>query len=234
MKSVPFAELPNTFTDRTIPTSTCSLVEEKMGILCACGPAIRQFIAYVQRTRTVLPTQYRQQPQEDFVKMRRRINIRDILWFRSPNIIAGRVFDAQPVFQQKSMQDVEATARKSLLGEWPRKLSSKLFSSTASRTRTGSSGTVNIPLAQASVPSGNDTAAFKSRQIHEENSESLPQQLRNNETSFESAARQRPFLKDNSPVMSADRDYELADALADPIKAHERRRSQQVGTNSKA
>ena len=104
-------------------------MEDKVGIIIASAPALRQFFAYVQRTGTVMPSKYRQYANEDFVKMRWRINIRDIFWYRSPHPISGRILDAQPIFRQKAPEDIEATAHKSLLGEWRRKVSNAVFSS---------------------------------------------------------------------------------------------------------
>ena len=99
-----------------------------MGIICACGPAIRQFIAYIQRTGTVMPSDSRQYPNEDFVKMRRRITLRDIFWYHAPNLKGGRVLDATPICTKMSNEDVEATAQRSLLGDWRRKISGRIFS----------------------------------------------------------------------------------------------------------
>ncbi len=98
-----------------------------MGIICACGPAIRQFVAYIQRTGTVMPSSSRQYPNEDFVRMRRRIALRDILWYHAPNLSAGRVLDAFPICTQMSKEDVEVTAQRSLLGDWRRKISGRIF-----------------------------------------------------------------------------------------------------------
>lgn len=63
---------------------------------------LRQFWAYRSRTHTSLPTKARQYPNEDFEKMRYRINMRDIFWYRKAQIIGNRVFDASPIFRSKS------------------------------------------------------------------------------------------------------------------------------------
>lgn len=75
------------------------MFEIRLGIIFACAPAIRQFWAYRTRTKSVLPTQHRQYPNEDFEKMRYRINMRDVFWYRKASMISGRVFEAARVFQ---------------------------------------------------------------------------------------------------------------------------------------
>ena len=57
-----------------------TLVETKLGTIMACGPALRQFFVYRNRTKTVLPSSQRQQPNEDFEDMRHRVNVRDFFW----------------------------------------------------------------------------------------------------------------------------------------------------------
>ena len=75
--------------------------EAQLGVIFACGPAIRQFCAYYHRTRSFLPTRHRQYPNEDFEKMRWRINLRDLFWFRQAPMTGNRVFDAAPIFQRR-------------------------------------------------------------------------------------------------------------------------------------
>jgi hypothetical protein len=93
------------------------MIEEKFGNIFACAPAIRQFWAYRKRVGTTLPTNKRQNPDEDFVKMRRRVNLRDIFWYRSADLSSDgtRVFDAKPAFKRaiepppsQTSQDIEA------------------------------------------------------------------------------------------------------------------------------
>lgn len=84
---------------RLMPTKTIGMVEEKCGIVFACGPAVRQYFSYRGRVGTALPTEKRQKPNEDFIKMRWRVNLRDIIWFRKPSTTSGRVFDVRPIFQ---------------------------------------------------------------------------------------------------------------------------------------
>ena len=85
-----------------IPSYYFSMFEVKVGIIFACGPALRQFWAYRKRTKSFLPTKHRQYPNEDFEKMRYRINIRDIFWYRKAPMIGDRVFEAARMFQSKT------------------------------------------------------------------------------------------------------------------------------------
>lgn len=72
----------NLLIGRSLPTDTWSMIEEKCGIIFASMPAIRQFVAYYRRVGTFLPSSQRQTPGGDFVKMRARITLRDIIWYR--------------------------------------------------------------------------------------------------------------------------------------------------------
>ena len=78
------------------------MFEIRLGIIFACAPAIRQFWAYRKRTKSALPTQHRQYPNEDFEKMRYRINMRDVFWYRKAPMIGDRVFEAARAFQNKT------------------------------------------------------------------------------------------------------------------------------------
>lgn len=78
------------------------MFEWKLGIIFACGPALRQFFAYGKRTNSYLPTKDRQRPNQDFEKQRLRVNARDIFWYHKAPMIDGTVFDASPIFQSKS------------------------------------------------------------------------------------------------------------------------------------
>lgn len=84
------------------PNYYISMFEGKLGIIFACGPAVRQFWAYRTRMRTCLPTEHRQYPNEDFEKMRFRINLRDIIWYRKPQVVGTQVFDASRIFRSRS------------------------------------------------------------------------------------------------------------------------------------
>ena len=94
--------MSNSEAGNMVPTYYISMLEVKLGIVLACGPAIRQFWAYRTRTKTSLPSQERQEPNEDFVKMRRRINLRDIFWYRKAQMVGNRVFDASQIFRSQS------------------------------------------------------------------------------------------------------------------------------------
>ena len=85
-----------------IPSYYFSMFEVKLGIIFACGPALRQFWAYRKRTKSSLPTKSRQYPNEDFEKMRYRINLRDIFWYRKAPMVGDRVFEAARIFQSNS------------------------------------------------------------------------------------------------------------------------------------
>ena len=84
-----------------IPAYYCTMFECYLGIILTCGPAIRQFWAYRSRTHTCLPSSRRQYPNEDFVKMRYRVNLRDVLWYRKAQMVGDRVYDATPIFRSK-------------------------------------------------------------------------------------------------------------------------------------
>lgn len=85
-----------------IPAYYISSFECNLAIILACGPAIRQFWAYRSRTHTSLPTKRRQYPNEDFEKMRYRVNLRDVFWYRKAQMVGNKVFDAAPIFRSKS------------------------------------------------------------------------------------------------------------------------------------
>ncbi|KAL8930476.1 MAG: hypothetical protein Q9208_000660 [Pyrenodesmia sp. 3 TL-2023] len=87
---------------RMVPSYYFTSFECQLGIIIACGPALRQFWAYRSRTHTSLPTKHRQAPNEDFKKMRYRINLRDIFWYREAHMVGDRVLEAAPIFQRKS------------------------------------------------------------------------------------------------------------------------------------
>lgn len=111
-----------------------SSFEVNLGMIFACGPAIRQFWAYRSRTHTSLPTKRRQYPNEDFEKMRYRINLRDIFWYRQAQMVGNRVFDAAPIFKSKSPPpnassgnpQVSSQVSNSALDDWERRIK-KMF-----------------------------------------------------------------------------------------------------------
>ena len=79
-------------------SKTFALVEEKLGITFASAPALRQLAAYISRRHTIFPTKDRQYPDEDFRRFRRRVNLRDLFWFRKPSLVEGRVLRPQRLF----------------------------------------------------------------------------------------------------------------------------------------
>lgn len=113
-----------------IPSYYFTSFECQLGILIACGPAIRQFWGYRSRTHTSLPTKHRQSPNEDFKKMRYRINLRDIFWYREARMVGDRVFDAAQIFQSRSpppnasSSDPQSSTRvsNSALDVWEKKI----------------------------------------------------------------------------------------------------------------
>ncbi|KAI9711269.1 MAG: hypothetical protein M1820_002256 [Bogoriella megaspora] len=188
-----------------------------MGIIAACGPAIRQFVAYCMRTGTPLPSTDRQRPGEDFVKMRRRITIRDILWFRSPDPVSGRVLDAAPIRHMKTPGDVESTAQKSLLNEWPRSLNNKLFQS--GTTKSHSNDTSELSLSRGTR---NDDQLPLCDQVKEDHPEKHAKDLdlaAARQAANGGGIMQTTFLDDASATRSSNDDSELASALEDPVRA---------------
>lgn len=74
-----------------VPSYYFTVFEDKLGIIFACAPAIRQCGAYRSPTHTFLPSKQQQYPSEDFEKMRYRISLRDIFWYRKARTVGDRV-----------------------------------------------------------------------------------------------------------------------------------------------
>lgn len=162
-----------------MPTSTFCMVEEQGGIIFASCPAVRQFFAYRIRTGTALPTKLRQGSNTDFVSMRRRINFRDIFWYRKPIVEGGRVSDVTPTFITKLSKSSTSHTRarndleKSPLDIWEDK--AKDMAHTNSPSQTNIAGT--HPSAQHST---------KGRKfLTKLGSAHLPSSLKSKFTSFE-------------------------------------------------
>lgn len=68
--------------DADVIPAIMSSVEISMGIFFASCPVLRQFVVYVLRERTVLPSKQPPPPNHDFLTMRKRIALRDIFWYR--------------------------------------------------------------------------------------------------------------------------------------------------------
>ena len=78
------------------------MFEVKLDIIVACDPALRQFWTYRKRTKSWLSIKKRQYPNENFKKMRYRINLRDIFWYRKTPMIGDRVYEAARIFRNES------------------------------------------------------------------------------------------------------------------------------------
>ncbi|CAO1601331.1 hypothetical protein XANCAGTX0491_004999 [Xanthoria calcicola] len=123
-----------------VPSYYFTMFEDKLGIIFACAPAIRQFWAYRSRTHTFLPSKQQQYPNEDFEKMRSRINLRDIFWYRQARTIGDRVLEASPIVRSSKSPPPEASSddpqsskdvTSSVLDTWEKKIKNifpKLFS----------------------------------------------------------------------------------------------------------
>ncbi|KAI9683064.1 MAG: hypothetical protein M1820_010930, partial [Bogoriella megaspora] len=59
-----------------------SVVEIALGAFFASCPILRQLVAYIHRYGTILPTEGRNPPDQDFIAMRKRVTLRDIFWYR--------------------------------------------------------------------------------------------------------------------------------------------------------
>ena len=102
------------------------MIEDNLGIVFASAPAIRQFFAYHHRTGTFLPSDRRQLPNEDFARMRRRVNLRDIFWHRNAGASDQRpiICDERSVDAQSSSKADTLAAHKSALDYWQAKIRS--------------------------------------------------------------------------------------------------------------
>ena len=103
-----------------IPNYYISMFEGKLGIILACGPAVRQFWAYRTRMHTCLPTKHRQYPNEDFEKMRYRINLRDIFWYRRAQAV-GTSMSPPPDTTSGNPQDSSQVSN-SVLDVWEKRI----------------------------------------------------------------------------------------------------------------
>lgn len=74
------------------------MVEEKLGIIFASCPAIRQLFAHYAKTRSVRPSPRSQPSNEDLIKMRRHVNLHDIFWYSQPQSRLGSAFSGRPVY----------------------------------------------------------------------------------------------------------------------------------------
>lgn len=107
---------------RIQPPNTFSMVEEKAGLIFACCPSLRQLVVHILRTHTILPRKRKQGPGEDFVKMRTKVKLRDIFWYRRPSQLAtfsgSPTYPPESVVSKKTKEKAEAEAKKSPLSLW--------------------------------------------------------------------------------------------------------------------
>ena len=168
---------------RIVPSNTFSLVEEKCGIIFASAPALRQFIAYRRRVGTFYPSKYRQAPNEDFAKMRRRVRLRDILWYRQPKVQDdGRVTDARPMLGRSSTSEAvdqvskhQSCAEMSPLDVGGKKMSAAFHINKKSSADTGASGSsgsssrVHLLMHKLGLRGGNSSSSFLRSNEHARN-----------------------------------------------------------------
>ena len=94
--SLEVRSLANTTQDTVTIPGILSIVEIKMGMFFASCPMLRQFFSYVLRERSVLPTSKRNPPNGDFIAMRKRVTLRDILWYRKSDSPKGKTQSSKP------------------------------------------------------------------------------------------------------------------------------------------
>lgn len=85
------------------------MIEDNFGVAFACAPSLRQLYTYYRRTGTLLPGEDRQRPNEDFQRWRRKVNIRDIFWYRQAVLENNKVRDAHPIFRHAARSDSESS-----------------------------------------------------------------------------------------------------------------------------
>ena len=95
------------------------MVEEKLGILLSCCPALRQLIAYAVRTHSIRPAPRESSGNQDFVTMRRKVLFRDLFWYRKPrqlSTLSGMpLYPAEGEMQPEVRQFVQEEAGNSPL-----------------------------------------------------------------------------------------------------------------------
>lgn len=216
-----------------MPNKWFGMIEEKCGITFACGPAVRQFFAYRSRTGTFLPSAERRPRNEDFNKMRRRITLRDIFWFR-PNMLSDSSkstshpsSDPTSESRQTDMAaDIDATAKTSVLDMWW----GRLFRAVPGpSSRSNNHSTVDTgKLKENKRPLTDSAGEERSRIWGKYKKWGL---LRNTQTSDSSSrATSTPFLLTDSGTSAANatghqqhsrfgRDNSLGEVLADPVRS---------------
>lgn len=127
-------------------------IEDNFGIAFACGPAIRQFLAYRRRTGSVLPTSRRQPRNADFIRTRRRVYARDIAQSLAEQGEDPRRAEARA--DQDARQNPEAA--RSVVDSWHGRLKGLLSWTTVSRSRGSTSNRARIPSAESGPTLGKE------------------------------------------------------------------------------
>ena len=91
-----------------MPSAWFAMIEENLGITFACCPALRQLFAYYAKTRSFKPPSPPHTPNEDFIRMRRHVNLRDIFWYSQPQSGLTSVVSGGPVYPPEEEIDREA------------------------------------------------------------------------------------------------------------------------------
>ena len=211
-----------------MPNKWFSMIEEKLGIIFACGPAVRQLFAYRSRTGTFLPSGQRQERNEDFNRMRRRITLRDIFWFRPSPLGECRrsnVDNNSATSQSNTSRDIEATAKTSVLDT----LWGHLFHALPGVSSRSASTVDTGRLRENKVPFTSSSAAEQNRIVGKYKSWGLMQRSCTPRNSG-SGSMDAPFLQSGSQVSGTSEtamgqppqqhtDAGLSEILADPVRS---------------
>ena len=162
---------------RIQPPNTFSMVEEKAGIVFACCPALRQLVVHVVRTRSIIPRRRQQESEADFIKMRKKVRLRDIFWYRKPHTSQLATFTGAPVYppereiDSRTLQHAEETAKKSPLNLWRTSLGA-VFGSRKAVHRLQSNGqpALRVEVQQPRRESNRTSARF----VHDNGGASWP------------------------------------------------------------
>ncbi|KAI9723458.1 MAG: hypothetical protein M1828_004188 [Chrysothrix sp. TS-e1954] len=164
---------------RIMPPNTFSMVEEKLGIVLACCPALRQYFTYIRRTGTPFRSQKRQPPDADFVGFRQRVKWRDIIWYRnSDSISSGSNTGALPkptpgaIRDGTNKEEPPIDAKQSPLDAWANKVKRAFGLNTISDSRNMSEKTSNPSAASTTAFSHSRGASATQSQASTEQSKS--------------------------------------------------------------
>ena len=207
---------------KLMPNKWFGMVEEKCGIIFACGPAVRQFFAYRAKTGSFLPSKSQGPRNEDFTRMRRRITLRDVFWFRPNALAESRA--TQPKSRtslsenEQTKSDVEATAQISVLDTWWGRLYRAIPGKSPKSTNTVDTGQLKenkVPLTDSTAEKGRIERKYKKWGL-------TP---RNKQASNGSNSTSAPFLLSNSGTSNTETnqhfemDSNLGEVLADPVRS---------------